>query len=231
MSTPPYLNVANMNLNVFQINSQKHRALRIIADPDKAIFDDTTLQDLKSAEADDTGIVAQSSLTFGADIAQVFGSDARYEFVEPTGKGVELSNVEVAQIEKNIDGKGAELVERSNVSATEAEISNTTATAADVHFSNNLEDALNKAYTITQQVDSSLQDARITLNRDFARQTLSDSTITALNTATLSGNLSKESFLTSVSTGRTPTFADEAELNDELNRIEDEGMGLENDRV
>lgn len=225
VSTPPFLNIANLNINTFQLGSQKQRALRIIGDPDKAIFDDTILQHTMNSVTDDGG-AKKTTLTFGADIAQVFGTDARYEFVEPTGKGVELLGKEITQIELSMDGLGAEIVDKTNITATEAEISNTKATAADIMFSNNLEDALNKAYEITMQVDTALKEEPILLDRSFAKRELGVQTIAALNSMVLSGNLSKESLIRSISSGTLPTFITEEDIEEELARIDEENAGI-----
>ncbi len=227
MSTPPYMNVANNNINTFQLSSQKQRALKIIGDPDKAIFDDAILQSIQSAQDDDAG-VKETSLTFGADIAQVFSTDARYEYVEPTGKGVELLGLEIERIERFIDGIGAEITDRQNVSATEAEISNSKATAADVIFSKNLEDALNRAYEVMRQVDTSLPENEnmFVLDRGFSRSELDAPMISILNSAVLSNNMSKKTMLESIGRGELPKFKTEEEIADELSLIEAESVGV-----
>lgn len=221
-STPPFLTVANLNINTFQLSSQKQRALRLVADPDKAIFDDGLVHELSDAETD-TGGASQTSLTFGADIVQVFRTDSRYEYVEPTGKGVELINIEIEKIEKDIDGQGAQINDR-NITATEAEITNTKATSSDIIFSQNLEDALNRAYQITRQVDTSLQDTVIKLDRSFAKRELNTQTIIALNSMVLSGNLSKESMLKAITDGKLPSFITDEEINEEIARLEVAGV-------
>ncbi len=219
ISTPPFLNVANNNINTFQLSSQKQRALKMVGDPDKAIFDDNIQMQLSST--DEKG-VTESTLTFGADIAQVFGTDARYEFVEPTGKGVELLTVEIDGIEKHIEGLGAELTQQTNITATEAEISNTKATSADVQFSRNLEDALNAAYQFIVQADTSAPaiEKPFTLNTDFAKSQLDANTINTLNTLVLSNNLTRETMLKSISEGKLPRFTTEEQINEEIGALE-----------
>ncbi len=227
MSTPPYMNVANNNINTFQLGSQKQRALKIVGDPDKAIFDDAILHSLQSAQLDDGG-VKETTLTFGADIAQVFSTDAKYMYVEPTGKGVEMLGAEIDRVEKFIDGIGAELATTADMTATEAEITNTKATSSDVIFSKNLEDALNRAYMVTTQIDTSLanNENMFTLDRGFARQTLDATMIGVLNTSVLSGNMSKRTYLESIGTGTLPKFSTEDEVNEELLLITNESVGV-----
>ena len=230
-STPPFINIANLNINTFQLSSQKQRSLKIIGDPDKVIFDDAILQNQLSS-MDDEGGAKSSSLTFGADIVQVFGTDSKYQFVEPTGKGVELLSLEIDKIEKNIDGLGAVITDRTNVSATEAEITNTKATASDIMFSNSLEYALNRAYQITGTIDTRIDATlTITLDRSFAKRELTALEITTLNTAVLSGNISKQTMLESISSGSMPTFATEDDINEELRKIEENDLSVEDARV
>jgi len=222
VSEPPFLNIANLNVNTFQLGSQKQRALRQIGDPDKAIFDTQLQQSIIASQMDEKK-VKESGLTFGADIAQVFSTDADYKYVEPTGKGVELLTVEIAKVESDIDGQGAQINDISNQSATEAEIKNTKATAVDVTFSTNLEDALNKAFEITKQVDTSISSDLMnpfSLNRDFAKNQLDANTITVLNTMTLSGNLSRESLLKSIATGELPKHITDKEIEEEISKLD-----------
>jgi len=219
ISTPPFLNVANNNINTFQLSSQKQRALKMVGDPDKAIFDDNIQNQVLS---EDDADVTESTLTYGADITQVFGTNARYEFVEPTGKGVELLTAEIESIEKHIDGLGAELTPQTNITATEAEISNTKATSADVQFSRNLEDALNAAYQFIVQADTSAPDIEkpFTLNTDFAKSQLDSNTINTLNTMVLSNNLTRETMLKAISEGKLPRFTTEEQINEEIGALE-----------
>jgi len=221
ISSPPFLNVANNNINTFQLSSQKQRALKMIGDPDKAIFDDNLQSQLATPTTDDSG-VSESTLTYGADITQVFGTDARYEFVEPTGKGVELLSAEIESIEKHIDGLGAELTPQANVTATEAEISNTKATSEDVLFSRNLEDALNTAYKFITEADTGAPDIEkpFSLSTDFAKSQLDANTITVLNSMVLSNNLTRETMLKAISEGKLPRFTTEEQINEEIGKLE-----------
>jgi len=223
VSRPPFLNVANNTLNAFQLGSQKNRALKQVGDPDKAIFSNDIQSQLQS-EDNDSG-VKETTLTFGADITQVFGTEDRYEFIEPTGKGVELLGLEIDRIEKFVDGIGAELNEQSNMSATEASIRNSKATAEDVVFSINLEQSLNEALQLTKQVDSQIsENAYISINREFAKSELSDQTLTILNTMVMSGNLSREEFLKSIGSGELPKFLTEEDIAEEIERLQQEGV-------
>ena len=228
-SKPPFYNTAMLNIEMFQLSSQKKRALKQVCDPDKAIFSDNVLNSLARASKD-TGGATDSSLTFGADVAQVFGTSDKYTYVEPTGRGVELISLDIKDIEEHIDKQSVSLAQ-TNVTATQANIDNTNNASEDITFSYNLEGALNKAYEITRQFDISLPeiDKPFSINRDFAKPTLDAQTLTALTNMHTAGIISQSTLLESIATGILPNKMTQDEIDEEIAKTDLESMsGLNN---
>lgn len=211
---PPFLDLADLNLIAFNVQSQLYKTLWMSATPVPVIYGNT-LGDIEGAE-----------IVIGSDTALRFGNkeNGGFEFVEFTGVAVEKMQGEIENLEKRMAYLGISLLTKNSndKSATEAAIEAAQETSDLSSIATSLEWSLNLAYDVWCDFAGIKQANRdnktIKVNRDFVNVMMDNQRAQLLVSMVDSGKITLDVLLQNLINGEYINIADIEAMKDELDQ-------------
>ena len=208
---PPLLDLAHLNVLHWQSSSDQEHILHFIRFP--LLHGAGFAQDQKDIEIGPNRMIVSED------------PQAKLTFVEHTGAAVQSGRQALVDLENKMDAMGGQLLtQRSGDSTATAAALDTAKTNSALHdMVRRLENAMQQAFMLMAQWAKipPEQVGGVDINEDFGLSLISGKDEDTLLKSRLSGELSRESYLTELK--RRNVLRDELDVEEEIERIEIEG--------
>ncbi len=211
MAKPPLLDLAHLNVLHWQSSSDQEHILHFIRFP--LLHGAGFAQDQKDIE------IGPNRMIISED------PQAKLTFVEHTGAAVETGRQSILDLETKMESMGGQLLtQRSGDSTATAAALDTAKTNSALHdMVRRLENAMQQAFTLMALWAKMPAEkvGGVNINEDFGLSLISGKDEDTLLKSRLSGELSRESYLTELK--RRNVLRNELDVDEEMERIETEG--------
>jgi hypothetical protein len=216
---PPYYDLAELNVQHWQSSSDQRNVLRMSR---FAVFSATGITDDERKRIKIGPSVFVSSEK----------TDAKFSFVEHSGAAIAAGERDLKILEDQMQMLGTRpFVERTSRSTATGKMIDTSASDTDIQtWVRILEAHIALCFNFadrwmnTAREISLTKDQKFDVNNDFGVISRSASDLPALNSARATGNLSRETYLNELK--RRGTLSNSLDVEDEIDRIEEEGPPL-----
>jgi len=178
--------MAVLNISWYNLNSALKRSLIRCCDPTPVLKG--------SIPSDENG--NDADLSVGSSQLFVIDEESSFEWVGADGSIIQPTKDEIKDIETRMSKIATELLNSdAEMTATEANISNTDTQAKLTTIASNRENALNKAYEFYCQFASIEPKGKLVVNRDFSSTKLTPQEVENLRQDYLNGIITKETYI------------------------------------
>lgn len=215
---PPLYDIAVMNRNHFNAYSEKDSIISTATQP--------------SFFTKGLGIEAGEDLAIGVNYTiNTDNPESSCEWIELDGRSIEYAQSDLRQKEQSMAERALQIQGESEQTKTATQVAteNSESTSRLSDISEDLENTLNDAYNGWHMMKYSTEAVgRILLPNDFKVETLDSNIVTSLNTLVVSGNLSRESLLKTLSDGGVIEIDS---VDDELKKIDAEDIEVADETI